>query len=367
MKRILFVGNTAWSMYNFRGNLIKRLAQDYEVCVAAPFDAVFSDKIIALGAKFLSIEIAAKGTNPITDSFLTAKFVRLFKQEQVDFIFLYTIKPNIYGGVAARMCKIPFIAVTTGLGYTFVVDNMISRIARKLYKFSFKHAKQVWFLNKEDEADFLKYKLLDKKKSWVLHGEGVDTMRFALKSMPDKVSFLLMARMLWDKGVGDFVEAARIVKRKHPQIEFKLLGFLNAENPSAISEAQIKSWEKEGLVKYLGVTNNVVPYLTDATSLVLPSYYREGIPMTLLEAASMGRVLITTDNVGCRDTVDDNKTGFICPIKNVKMLAGCMLKLVEMKQEERISMGKAARDKVLNEFDEKRVFSAYLSALKQLN
>lgn len=366
MKRILLVGNTAWSMYNFRGNLIKRLVQDYEVCVAAPYDELFSERITSLGAKFIPVDISAKGTNPLTDLKLTAKFVRLFKQEQLDFVFLYTIKPNIYGGIAARICKLPFIAITTGLGYTFVVDNLVSRIARKLYKRSFKHANQVWFLNKEDEADFLKYNLLDKNKSWVLHGEGVDTMRFALKPMPEESSFLLMARMLWDKGIGDYVEAARIVKRKYPNVAFNLLGFLNAENPSAISENQIKAWEKEGLVNYLGVTNNVVPYIAATTSLVLPSYYREGIPMTLLEAASMGRILITTDNVGCRDTVEDKVTGFLSPVKQAELLAECMLKVIEMKHEDRVKMGALAREKVLKEFDEKLVFKAYLSVLKAL-
>ena len=332
--------------------------QGHQVSVLSPYDEKFFPLIESTGAKVYDLSISAKGTNPITDFKLALTIKGFMKQLSPDIAFFFTIKPNIYGGFAARMCHLPYIPVTTGLGYTFIVDNWISKLARKLYKYSFKGAQQVWFLNEDDRKDFLRYHILPESKTRILRGEGVDMNRFSWAPTPEKTSFLLMARMLWDKGVGEFVEAARAIKKEHPEVTFNLLGFLNVENPSAISAQQIKDWEKEGIVNYLGTTPDVVPFVRDCTAIVLPSY-REGIPVTLLEAASMGRIVIATDTVGCRDTVDDQKTGFLCPVKDAKTLADCMRKVIEMTPEERETMGKAGRQKVHNEFDENLVFEKY--------
>jgi glycosyltransferase involved in cell wall biosynthesis len=183
--------------------------------------------------------------------------------------------------------------------------------------------------------------------------------------LPKNIKFLLMARMLWDKGVGEFVDAARLLKKDYPEVEFNLLGFLNAENPAAISEEQIRDWEKEGVIKYLGVTKDVRPYLEESTAMVLPSFYREGVPMTLLEAASMGRILISTDNVGCRDAVDDGINGFLVPIKDHVALADAMRKVIEMSYEEKVAMGLAGRKKVENEFADELVVKVYEGVLKE--
>lgn len=353
-------------MYNFRAGLIKYLLRnDYSVDVAAPFDTDYTAKIEDLGATFHSIEISAKGTNPVTDLILIRNITKLLNKTKPDIAFFYTIKPNIYGGYAAHICKIPFIAVTTGLGYTFINENIVSTIARKLYKISFKHAEKVLFLNNDDKKDFLKYKILPEDKCLILNGEGIDTERFYLKALPKKPSFLLMARMLWDKGIGEFVEAARIVKRDWPDIEFNLLGFLNAENPSAISKEQIQEWEDEGVVKYLGVTSDVLPFLHNNLSVVLPSY-REGIPISLLEAASTGRIVITTDVTGCREAVNDKQTGFLCKVKNAEDLADKIRKVILMTPEERYEMGMQARKKVEDEFDQQIIFDIYCQMLNNI-
>ncbi|MBR2368768.1 MAG: glycosyltransferase family 4 protein [Paludibacteraceae bacterium] len=366
MKHILLVGNTAWSMYNFRRNLMQHLVKlGYKVSVLAPSEADFDEKMRALGVDFYDLPLSAKGTNPISDLALTWRIRNYIKKLKPDFAFFYTIKPNIYGGFAAKLCKLPYIAVTTGLGYTFVVDNLVSKIARFLYKLSFKNAESVWFLNDDDKRDFLKYKLLPEEKCFVLRGEGVNTKHFELKTLPKNKKFLLMARMLWDKGVGEFVEAARILKKEYPEAEFNLLGFLNAENPAAISEEQINAWEQEGVVNYLGVTKDVRPYLEESISMVLPSSYREGVPMTLLEAASMGRILVTTDNVGCRDAVDDSVNGFLVPVKDPVALADAMRKVIEMTYEEKVAMGLAGRKKVENEFADELVVKIYENVLNE--
>ena len=364
-KHILLVGNTAWSMYNFRRNLMQHLVKlGCKVSVLAPSEADFDEKIRALGVDFYDLPLSAKGTNPISDIALTWRIRRYIKKLKPDFAFFYTIKPNIYGGFAAKLCKLPYIAVTTGLGYTFIVDNWVSKLARKLYKLSFKGAEKVWFLNDDDKKDFMKYKILPSEKTFILKGEGVDTERFSVAEMPTKTSFLLMARMLWDKGVGEFVEAARILKKEYPEAEFNLLGFLNAENPAAISEEQIRAWEQEGVVNYLGVTKDVRPFIKDTTSLVLPSY-REGIPISLLEAASMGRIIVTTNAVGCRDAVDDSVNGFLVPVKDPIVLADAMRKVIEMSYEEKVAMGLAGRKKVENEFADELVVKVYEKVLKE--
>lgn len=364
MRHILLVGNTAWSMYNFRRNLMQHLVKlGYKVSVLAPTEADFDERIRMLGVDFYDLPLKAKGTNPISDLVLIWRIRNYIKKLKPDFAFFYTIKPNIYGGLAARMCNLPFIPVTTGLGYTFIVENWVSKLARKLYKLSFRGADKVWFLNDDDKNDFLKYRLLPKEKTFILKGEGVDIERFSVAEMPRKTSFLLMARMLWDKGVGEFVEAARILKKEYPDAEFNLLGFLNAENPAAISEEQIRAWEKEGIVNYLGVTKDVRPYVQETTALVLPSY-REGIPISLLEGASMGRIIIATDAVGCRNAVDNGVNGFLVPIKNSVALSEAIRKVLEMSYDDKVAMGLAGRRKVEKEFAEELILKVYEDTLK---
>ncbi|MGL4364763.1 MAG: glycosyltransferase family 4 protein, partial [Bacteroidales bacterium] len=341
MKTIALVGNTAWGMFNFRGKLIEALVNiGFKVLVIAPFDKEFSSKIEHLGANFIPIGIDAKGTNPLNDIRLLLHLKRVYKSNKVDFIFHYTIKPNIYGGFAARLCNIPHIAVTTGLGYTFVNNNWISKISKQLYKYSFRFAKEVWFLNNDDKTEFLKYKIVTPLKAKVIKGEGIDLNRFTLDSTNtiDPPRFLLIARMLWDKGIQEFIKAAEIIHQDYPNAQFQLLGFVGVDNPSAISQTQIDEWVSKGIVNYLGGTNDVRPFIQKASCVVLPSY-REGIPFTLLEACALGKPIITTNSVGCREVIEDNTTGFMCEIKNVESLANAMLKIIHLSPEEYIKMG----------------------------
>ena len=364
MKHILLVGNTAWSMYNFRGNLMRNLvSKGYKISVLSPFDKEFFPLIESTGAQCYDLPISAKGTNPVEDIALIWRIRRYIKTLKPDFAFFYTIKPCIYGGFAARMAGIPFIPFTTGLGYTFIVNNWVSKLARKLYKWSFKAAEKVWFLNEDDKNAFLEYKIIHESKAFILIGEGVDTNKFKLHKLPEKTSFLLMARMLWDKGVGEYVEAARILKKEYPEISFNLLGFLNVDNPSAITKEQMDEWVAEGIVNYLGSTKNVVPYIENATVSVLPSY-REGLGMVLVEAASMGRILIASNSVGCKETIDEGVNGFLVPVKDARALAEAMRKVIQMSPEQQKLMGLAGRKKVENEFAEEKVFEVYCKVLE---
>jgi len=366
LKKILFISNTAFSIFNFRqGILTQLLADGYKVITVGPKDA-YSAKLADMGCEVIDMPMAAKGVSPREDIGLLLRMLRLYKDIRPDFIFHYTIKPNIYGSVAARLAGVPSIAVTTGLGYTFINDNWVARVARGLYKVAFVSPKEVWFLNEDDRQTFLRHWLVAPSKAILLHGEGVNTTHFCPQSAPQadgKTRFLLVARMLWDKGVGEYVAAARLVRKQHPNAVFQLLGACGLPNPSEISREQMAEWEQEGVVEYLGTTTDVRPCIAQADCLVLPSFYREGVPRTLMEAAAMGKPLITTDNVGCRDVVVDGETGWLCPVKDPVTLADCMLQLLAMPAAQRQAMGMAGRRFVVENFDEQQTVAHYLGTL----
>ena len=371
VKSILFIGNTAWSMYNFRREIfVHFLQQGCDVYVAAPEDMNFSMKIQALGCNFLPVKIAAKGVNPFEDFLLMFRLILLFLRIKPDLVFTYTIKPNIYGACAAFIARVPLIAVTTGLGYSFLRSNFIAWISRILYKFAFLFPKEVWFLNCDDRNSFLSEKLVASHKAKLLNSEGINLDNFKPVTTSEKnstgVSFILVARLLWDKGVGEFVEAAKILKKKYPETRFALLGFLGIDNPSAIPETALNDWVQNGWVEYLGVTDNVMECIVNFDCVCLPSYYREGVPRSLMEGAAMEKILIATDSVGCRNTIDDQITGFLCKVKDPVDLACCMEKVITMSPQEREKMGKAGRKKMEQEFDINHVIMQYDSALRNL-
>jgi glycosyltransferase involved in cell wall biosynthesis len=222
------------------------------------------------------------------------------------------------------------------------------------------------FLIEDNKTHFLQSNLVKQNKTFVLKGEGIDLTHFFYSIERDTtVSFILIARILWDKGIGEYVEAARGIKRTYPNVRFKLLGFIGVDNPSAISKEQIELWANDGFVEYLGATDNVRPFIENSSCIVLPSYYGEGIPVCLLEGAAMGRPLITTNSVGCKETVDDGISGFLCKPRDAKDLALAMEKIILMSSKERITMGMAGRKKMENEFDINLVVKQYLRTLNK--
>lgn len=364
-RHILLCGNTAWGMFNFRRGLIEALiTQGNKVTVVAPYDDTIL-KLKAIGCNVCDLKISAKGVNPLEDLGLLLFLTKLYRILKPDFIFHYTIKPNIYGSMAARFAGIPSIAVTTGLGYTFQSSGVVASISRILYTFAFRSPKQVWFLNQDDMDEFIDAKLIDDEKAYLLDSEGVNTDYFKpAKSFEKdgKTRFLLIARMLRDKGVGEFVEAAREIRTKHPNVIFQLLGEADANNPSAISRQEIGDWEKEGIVEYIGTTTDVRPAISFSDCVVLPSY-REGVPRTLLEAAAMGKPIVTTDSAGCRETLQPNKTGWLCEPKSANSLIGSLEEFLDLSESRREDMGRAARKYIVARFDEKNIIEKYLTAI----
>jgi len=365
MKKVLLVANTAWTIYNFRFGLLSELVKNgYKVHVIGANDFDIS-KFDALGVKYTELKIDRKGRNPINDLKLLLEYKRLYKKIKPDIIFQFTIKPNIYGTLAAKTLNIPVVNNVTGLGDVFLKENLTSKIVKILYKFSFKYPQKVFFQNYDDMNLFLENKLIKEKICDRLPGSGINIDKFKPmeKQINDKTVFLFIGRVTPEKGILILKEAAEKIKNKYNNIEFQILGKIFRDDPNAISENQLIQWTKEGIINYLGTSEDVRHEIKKSDCIILPSYYREGVPRTLIEAASMGKPIITTDNVGCRDIVENGYNGFLCQPKNSDSLIEKIKKFIELSTEERNVLGKNGRGKVKKEFDEKIVIEKYLREL----
>src|SRR6202171_219253 len=298
--RIALVCNTAWAIYTYRRGLLRMLIErGVEVSVIAPRDRTFAP-LEEMGCRCVELPVASKGTNPRDDLKTLAALYREYRSTRPHIVFHYTIKPNIYGSIAAKLAGVPSVAVTTGLGYVFIQKSRAALVAKKLYRFAFRFPREVWFLNRDDQAAFIDQRLLaHPERARLMNGEGVDLDHFALTPLPEKsrFNFVLIGRLLWDKGVGEYVEAARRLRAKYPHARFQLLGPVGVDNPSAITLDEVKAWQREGVIEYLGEAHDVRPHIANADCVVLPSY-REGVPRTLMEASAMGRPIVAADVPG---------------------------------------------------------------------
>lgn len=366
--KLLIAVNSSWNLFNFRAGLIRALvAAGHEVVVAAPRDE-YSDKLASLGCRYVEVPIDNKGTNPVRDAKLIRSFLALLRSERPAAFLGYTIKPNVYGSLAARWLSIPTINNIAGLGAVFASDGWLNWLVRRMYMLALSRATTVFFQNQEDLDMFVLGGIVRREITDRLPGSGVDLARFAPRPPPGRkpVRFLLIARMLWDKGVGEYVQAARLLRDQGIHAEFCLLGFLDVDNPSAISREQMQAWTEEGAVKYLGTSDNVVEQIAEADCIVLPSYYREGTPKTLLEAAALARPIITCDSVGCRDVVDDGINGFLCTPRDAEHLADRMARIAAMSPAQRTDMGLRGRRKAETQFDERFVIEKYLRVISAI-
>jgi len=365
-KTIAICSNTSWYLYNFRMGLIRALQeQGYNIVLIAPKDD-YSDRLEGLGCKHYHINIDNKGTNPIEDTKLLYHFYKLFKTIKPDMILIYTIKPNIYGSIVSKLLNIPTINVIAGLGTVFLNDNLSSKVARWLYKVSL-NGNRVLFENEDDCEEFLAKNLVKKYQTTLIPGSGINTEAFQPKHTSYKhknLTFLLIARLIKDKGVVEYIEAIKSIRTKYPNVKFKILGSYYFGNPSSISEEEVKEWVDEGLIEYLGYTDAVLEEIEKADCIVLPSY-REGLSRVLLEGASMSKPIITTDVTGCRDVVDDGENGYLVPIKDSKSLSIAIEKMIALSEEDREIMGQKGRIKVIKEFDEKIVIKHYLNIINK--
>lgn len=368
-KKLVIVANTSWYLFNFRLNLMLHLQNlGYEIIAVAPLDG-YSSRFAAHGIQFNAMPMDNKGTNPVKDGLLIFRFTQLFLRLKPGCILSYTPKCNIYGALAAGLLNIPIINNVSGLGTAFITDNLVTKIVKWLYRVSLKKSAKIFFQNNDDLMLFIDTGLAKAELADLLPGSGVDVHRFTPEvnsTARTGFVFLFVARMLKDKGVGELVAATRLLKTQYPHIECQLLGFLDAKNPSAVSSKEMQAWVNEGVVNYLGVSDSVVDFLRQADCVVLPSYYREGVPRSLLEAASVGKPIITTDAVGCREVVDDGVNGFLCEPRSIDDLKAKMEKMLLLPEVERLQMGRNGRKKALKQFNEQIVIDHYVKALKCL-
>jgi glycosyltransferase involved in cell wall biosynthesis len=358
--------NASWNLVNFRIDLIRAVqAAGYRVIAVAPEDQ-YTPKLAKLGIEFLPIEIQNSGVSPVADSLLFARYLGLLRGIRPAVFLGFTVKPNIYGSLAAHLLGIRVINNVSGLGTVFIKKGLLTRIVTALYRLAFRRSAVVFFQNRDDLDQFVQGKMVRADHACLIPGSGIDLTRFqpakAKAEGREEFRFLLIARLLWDKGVQEFVDAARTIKTIEPNVRCQILGFVDVDNRTAVPRETLDRWVKEGWVDFLGSTDDVRPFIEQADCVVLPSY-REGLPRTLVEGSAMGKPLVATDVPGVRDVIDEGVTGFLCKVRSARSLADAMLKMVRLPRGEREKMGAAGRLKVEREFSQTIVIQSYLAAL----
>ena len=362
MAKVVLLGGLPYSLVNFRGRLIEDLiAAGHEVIgCAAGEDTQTSGQLEAMGARYESVKLERTGLNPLADIESVVDLHRTLCRLRPNALFCYTIKPVIYGSLAGRLAGIPRIhSMITGLGYAFMGNTAKQRLlgmaARALYKVALSNNQGIFFQNRDDRDCFERLGLIRPEQATITGGSGIDLDQFQVQPIPEgPVRFLMCGRILVEKGVREYFAAAKKVKAEFPEAEFTFVGPYDTENPAAINEADLEEMNQNGLVSVHGFTDDVRPFLRDCSVYVLPSY-REGTPRTVLEAAAMGRPVITTNSPGgCPQTVQQGESGYLVPVKDSNALADAMIRF--LKDPDRIpSMGLAGRRLMEEKFDVKVV------------
>ena len=365
--RIAIVLNTSWNIYNFRMNFISALlSQGHEVHTIAPVDE-YTKHIARSGCIHHKVTMDSRGANPIKDSALILELYLIYRRIQPDIILHFTIKPNVYGTLAAAALRIPVVNNVCGLGTVFLKNNLVSAIAILLYKVSFRFAHKVFFQNPDDLDLFVHRKLVKAVQADLVPGSGIDLVRFAqvAYSRNPQFTFLMISRLITDKGVMEYIDAIRMLRHKGVNARFQLLGAPDPEHKRGIKPEVIEEWIRTGAVEYLGTTDDVRSFISQADCIVLPSY-REGTPRTLLEAASSGKPIIATDVPGCNNVVKHQYNGLLCNLKDASDLADKMMEMASLDDDYLRNFGQNGRLKVESEFDESLVINKYLHTLGTL-
>ncbi len=337
--------NSDWNIANFRAGLVRGLrSAGFEPVVIAPQDPAADRRMQDLQVERIPVKLDRSGANPFADLVLMRTYRELLRKLQPAAYLGFTIKPNIYGSRVAARQGIPAIPNVSGLGTAFIAAGPMQRIVTALYRWGFSRAPLVFFQNDEDRDLFVERRIIQLQRTRVLPGSGVDLERFSpVPATAGPPTFLLVGRLLRDKGLVEFVGAARQVRKQCPAARFQLLGPIDDGNRTAVDRTRFAAWVTEGIVEYLGVTDDVRPFIAEATAVVLPSY-REGLPRSLLEAGAMARPLIATDVPGCRAVVEDGHNGYLCTVRDPASLAEAMLRLANLPAEGRQAMGDAVAD-----------------------
>ncbi|MBA3895738.1 MAG: glycosyltransferase family 4 protein [Sphingomonadaceae bacterium] len=366
MPRTILVSiNSCWNVVNFRAALVSDwITRGDRVIVAAPADE-YTQAMKALGCEHINITLSARGTSPAEDLRLYREYRKIFRSLRPDVYLGYTIKPNIYGSLAARVAGIPIINNITGVGIGFADGRLVTILIRALYRHALARSHTIFFQNNEDRDRFVEAGLAALSSSQILPGSGVDIERFCpARRSSCGSTFLMIGRVIRSKGVAEYVEAAREVRRVHPQARFQLLGPTNFGGSDGFQSDTLNNWKEMGDVEFLGPTDDVRPFINRADCVVLPSY-SEGVPRSLIEAAAMGKPLIATDIAGCRRIVQADVNGTLVPPRNSKALATACREFLRLSHGQRQKMGAAGRELVTRQFDDKIVVAKYAEAISR--
>jgi len=370
MKKIIINSNIIWTIANFRIELIKALQKEgYEIICVSSYDHFSNHSeatLKALGCRLIEVDLDRKGLNPLRDMVYMAKLYRIYRQLSVDLILHYTVKPNIYGTVAAKLAGIPSMNVVTGLGSGMLGGGRLAKLLIWLYRQSFRFSSAVLFENRDDRDFFIAHDIVDRSHAYYVPGAGLDTEFFdgCEKGENRPLTFLMVARLLKDKGIYEYIEVCRAIKSLYPHVECLLGGVLDHDNPSAVRQEELEDWIEEGVVRYLGQTDDIKSFFSQADVIVLPSY-REGLSRVLLEAGSCRKPIITTDVPGCKEVVIDGKSGYLCRPKDVQSLFEVMVKMVQSASHLK-RMGEEGRRHIQTNFSKEIVNRIYLDVIKEV-
>ena len=362
MSKVLFLVNHDVVIYNFRLELVERLLQDgHQVMISSPYGERIED-LKALGCSYYPVELSRHGMNPVEELKLLNSYLKLIREVKPDIVFTYTIKPNIYGGMACAMLGVPYVVNITGLGTAVENGGPVQKITVMLYRMALAKVQRVFFQNEENRQFFVDRKLaLD--KHGMLPGSGVNLNRFTPLEYPgeETTEFVFISRIMKEKGADQYLEAAEHIRAKYPNTRFHICGFCEQAY-----EERLKELQDKGVIIYHGMVRDVRQVIAKTHCTIHPTYYPEGLSNVLLESAACGRPLITTDRSGCREVIDDGVNGFVVEQKNAQDLIAKIEKFLSLDHETRKAMGQAGRAKVEREFDRQIVVEAYVKELESV-
>ncbi len=366
--KIAIIINTSWNIYNFRRGLIDHfMANGHQVVAIAPKDD-YSQKLVDLGCSYFALDFPGTSTDPLKDLSLIWRLHGILKTSKPDIILTYTIKPNIYTSMVSWMLKIPCICNVSGLGTVFLWKGSLKRIAVSLYKLAFRFSSWIFFQNEEDRKDFIEVVPISLSKTSILPGSGVNLSHFQLS--PFKASkvttFLMIGRLIIEKGVVEFSEAAKQMRKNHKNVRFQIIGAYESNHARSVDQSLLDEWKVSDYIEWISHQEDIRPFIAEADVVVLPSY-REGTPKTLLEAGAMGKALIASDVPGCRQVVKDGVNGFLCKVKDSKDLVNKMKLYLSLNQEEKLQMHRNSRKHIEDNYDEKIVIDLYEKKIKELS
>lgn len=363
MKKVLMLGNHEIVIYNFRKELIERMIQEgYEVYVALPYGPKV-ELLKEMGCKFVDTPINRRNTNPVEDLKVFLNYIKVLKEVKPDVVLTYTVKPNVYGGIACRIKKIPYICNVTGLGSGYLNGGIVQKVVQILSKLAFRKANKVFFQNTADR-DLLVQQGVVKDNYDLLPGSGVNLETYKVLPYPPEdqpINFNFVARVMKDKGIDEYLEAAKIIKEKYPNVVFNVIGMIDQPHYEEI----LKKYEEDGIIKYHGFQTDMMTFIERCNCMINPSY-TEGMSNVLLENAACGRPLIASNIPGCKEIIDENINGYTFKVKDTKNLVDKIEIFINTNYNEKVEQGLQGRKKVEKEFDRQIVVNEYINEIKRI-